>query len=263
MPADVTSRPIRYAESAPPDGLDDIVRDLWGFEASPDVEPGVFTLPPDACLSLAVVAMGSRLGVRVVGPHLRPLDVPVGPGSRVAGVRFRPEAAGPALGLDMPAWRDRNEAADADLPDLAEALSQQRTVDAGRSALLDAIARRARRSPPPDALARRAVEAIEAARGGVQVTALAADLGVSLRTLQRRFRTATGLPPKPYARTRRFLLAAANVMREAPEAWGRVAAEHGFADQAHFARECVALTGLSPTAFADQMATVLHVDVRP
>jgi len=254
---------IRYAEHLPPDALVGVVRDLWSFTASDALVPGLFTLPPDPCLSLAVVWMGPQIGLQLVGPHLKPLDVPIGPGSEVRGVRFHPHAAGAVLGLDPREWPDRNESADSVAPNLSAVVRASPTVDAGRDALLHALVKRVASAPPSDALARQAVDAIEVLRGELRVTELAADLGVSLRTLQRRFRAATGLSPKRYARVRRFLLAAGNVIREDPEAWGRVAAEYGYADQAHFIRECIALTGLPPTAFADQMAPIQHIDVRP
>ncbi|MEO0557611.1 MAG: helix-turn-helix domain-containing protein [Bacteroidota bacterium] len=255
--------PIQYAEHPPPDVLAETVRDLWSFTASDAVKPGTFTLPPDPCTSLAVVQMGPRVGLRIVGPHLEPLNVPVGPGSRVRGVRFLPDAAGRVLGIDPSAWPDRNEAAETVVPELAERVCASSTVDAGREALLDALAERVRYAPPPDALVRASLETIEALRGELRVSELATDLAVSPRTLQRRFRAATGLSPKRYARVRRFLMAVSNVIRDDPDPWGRVAAEFGYADQAHFVRECVALTGMPPTGFADRMAPIQHIDVRP
>lgn len=255
-------RPIRYAETPPPSGLASAVRDLWRFDASPETPAGTFTLPPDPCASLAVVARGPRLGLRVVGPHLWPISVPLGPGTVVCGIRLRPELAGPLLG-DAAAWLGHNADAGDVLPELTDSARRAPDVPSGQARVLGALPDRLRRAPAPDPLVRRAVDAIEAARGELRIGALAAELGVSARTLQRRFGAATGLAPKPYARVRRFLLAAANVLRAAPEAWGRVAAEHGFADQAHFGRECVALTGLAPGAFAARMAPILHVGVRP
>ena len=254
---------IRYEEHPPPDALATVLRNLWSFTASDALVPGLFTLPPDPCLSLAVVRMGPQIRLQLVGPHLKPLDVPVGPGSEVRGVRFHPHTAGAVLRLDPREWPDRNESADSVAPDLCAVVSASSTVDAGRDALLLVLAKRAASAPPSDALVQQAVDSIEGLRGELRVTELAADLGVSLRTLQRRFRAATGLSPKRYARVRRFLLAAGNVIREDPDAWGRVAAEYGYADQAHFIRECVALTGLPPTAFAEGMAPIQHIDVRP
>jgi methylphosphotriester-DNA--protein-cysteine methyltransferase len=113
----------------------------------------------------------------------------------------------------------------------------------------------------PDPLVRDALVAME--QGEWRVEAIARHLRVSTRTLQRRFLRAAGLPPKAFARIRRFRQAMSRVLdRPAPE-WGRVAAEHGFADQAHLAREVAALTGAPPATAARRLAQIEHVDVRP
>ena len=259
------TRPIHYAEDPPPAALAGVVRSLWSFTASADLAPGSFALPPDPCLSLAVVRAGPRLGIRIVGPHLRPIEVPVGPGAAVGGVRFAPDAAGRVLGLVPTDWPDRLDAADGHLPDLSAAVAACDTTDTGRNALVTMLTDRVARAPAPDPLVRAALGAIDEARSDLRVTDLAASLGVSPRTLQRRFRAATGLAPKPSARVRRFLRAVgARVLDPSDaDAWGRIAADFGYADQAHLVRECRALTDLPPTEFAATMAPVRHVDVRP
>ena len=129
--------------------------------------------------------------------------------------------------------------------------------------LLDALEDLVSNLPAPSKLIRRAVSIIEKTKGDMRIDDLAQSLGVSQRTLQRKFLAATGLPPKTYARIRRFLLAAAEyVLREDPEAWGRIAVEYWFADQAHFIRECTDLTGVPPTTFAAWMRGIEHVDVQ-
>ena len=254
---------VRYTEGPPPAPLAEYVRDVWTWSSDADHPEASFTLPPDPCLSLAVVAAGPHASLRVTGPHLRPLDVLAGAGAEIHGVRFRLGAVRPLLRLAPSEWPDRNEDARSHLPELARLVYEHADVDDARDALLDSLAERASGAALPDELVRRAVVRVESARGDVGIGDLAQVLGVSARTLQRRFRAETGLAPKPYARVRRFLLAAANVLRTEPEAWGRVAAEHGYADQAHFARECAALTGVPPTAFAERMLHIEHVDVRP
>lgn len=254
---------VVYAERPPPASLSPYVRDVWTWSATQDHPEERFTLPPDPCLSLVVVCFGPHLSLRITGPHLRPLEVPAGAGSEVRGVRLHPGAARPLLGLDPTAWPDRNDASGPYLPNLAALVSVYHDPNAALAALVDALAEQVGRASPPDALVRAVVVRVESTRGEVRIGDLAADLGVSMRTLQRRFRAETGLTPKAYARVRRFLLASENVLRAEPDAWGRVAADHGYADQAHFARECAALTGVSPTVFAERMLHIEHVDVRP
>ncbi|MGH2872178.1 MAG: helix-turn-helix transcriptional regulator [Solirubrobacteraceae bacterium] len=76
-----------------------------------------------------------------------------------------------------------------------------------------------------------------------RVEALAAELGFSERQLRRRFLASVGYGPKILQRVlrlRRFLAAERHHL-------ARAALDAGYADQAHLARECVRLTGLSPS----------------
>jgi AraC-like DNA-binding protein len=70
--------------------------------------------------------------------------------------------------------------------------------------------------------------------------------GLSHRHLIAHFRDATGLAPKQHARVLRLQLALAALQAPAPQPAG-IAADAGFADQAHFTREFRALTGVTPT----------------
>jgi AraC-like DNA-binding protein len=60
-----------------------------------------------------------------------------------------------------------------------------------------------------------------------------------------------GLAPKLYARTVRFD-AALTARRIAPaKSWTDIVYGAGYSDQAHFVRECRALTGVPPSHFID------------
>lgn len=88
--------------------------------------------------------------------------------------------------------------------------------------------------------------------GQARVDELATWAGLSERQFARRFATQVGLNPKLYSRTVR-LNALLKARREMPDlSWTELAYQHGYADQAHFVRECRDLTGAPPaTFFAD------------
>lgn len=88
-----------------------------------------------------------------------------------------------------------------------------------------------------------------AARGGVRVGALAAELGWSRRYLGERFRGEMGLSPKTFARVLRFARAHELAAAGDPLPWGDVATVSGYADQAHLVRDWREFTGRSPTAW--------------
>src|SRR5207245_669996 len=81
------------------------------------------------------------------------------------------------------------------------------------------------------------------------ISEMAREFGISSRQLQRRFLAAVGLPPKQFVRVLRFgRLWQAATMRP-PETWAALAAEHGYADQAHMVREFHAFGVGPPTHF--------------
>ena len=109
--------------------------------------------------------------------------------------------------------------------------------------LIDALAR-ARTAPRPDV--ERAWGLLRASGGRMRIDALAAALGCSRRHLVKQFHREVGVSPKVAARLIRFE-AVRHRVGSAPLA--RLAAEHGFSDEAHLAREFRSLGGASPTEF--------------
>lgn len=88
-----------------------------------------------------------------------------------------------------------------------------------------------------------------AARGCIQVGAVAADLGWSRRHFTERFRGEVGLAPKAFARVLRFEHAHELAVAQDPLPWADVATVSGYADQAHLVRDWREFTGRSPTAW--------------
>jgi transcriptional regulator GlxA family with amidase domain len=96
--------------------------------------------------------------------------------------------------------------------------------------------------------------------GTASIAQVARDVGWSDRQLAREFRREIGMPPKAAARVIRFDRA----RRLLPRYNGAVvAAECGYADQAHFVREFVAFTGLSPTRWLAEEVGNLQVSAAP
>ena len=86
---------------------------------------------------------------------------------------------------------------------------------------------------------------ITSSGGTAAIGELAADLGWSHRRLIARYRDAVGLPPKLVSRIVRFERASARIRMGADLAVA--AAECGYFDQAHLAREVRELAGITPT----------------
>jgi AraC-like DNA-binding protein len=194
---------------------------------------------PDACVDL--IWSGERLSI--AGPDTRARLVALDPGTRIVGVRLQPGAAGEVFGL--PAWELRDAA-----PDAADVLGHDRAeallgaLLAGNdphAILLAAVCTPGR--PGPDLLVGAAVTALD--RPQARVAAVAAELGVSARQLQRRVADAVGYGPKMLARVLRFR----RLQSLPPAPLVELALEAGYADQAHMTAEVTELAGISPVRF--------------
>ncbi|MDP3227452.1 MAG: helix-turn-helix domain-containing protein [Acidovorax sp.] len=92
----------------------------------------------------------------------------------------------------------------------------------------------------------RAQEALHALTHIRTVGAAARSLGVSERTLERLTQRATGQPPRFWRALARVRRAAQGLGTAQPLA--EIAADHGYADQAHFSRDCLRWLGHTPAA---------------
>ncbi|OSY41323.1 MULTISPECIES: helix-turn-helix domain-containing protein [Pseudonocardia] len=134
---------------------------------------------------------------------------------------------------------------------------------ATRCALLDAhlcrlAARRTAADGPPAEIGR-AWDRLVASGGTARVTELAADVGWSARHLGDRLRRETGLGTKTAARVIRFERACTLLRSADRPALTDVAADCGFADQQHLAREFRALAGTTAGAWLAERVSGLSV----
>ncbi len=120
-----------------------------------------------------------------------------------------------------------------------------------RFALTDALlARRREAGPAVDPEVAWAWERIVTGRGRVRVDSLAAEVGWSRKRLWSRFRSQIGLRPKLAAKLIRFDHAVHRLV--AGEGTARVAADGGYADQAHLHRDVAAFAGVTPASVASE-----------
>lgn len=107
--------------------------------------------------------------------------------------------------------------------------------------------------PLPDPVALEAaaiVERITAEPAMFRVDRLAADLGLSVRRLQRLFAEYVGAAPKWVLRRARLHEAAARADHGVGIDWAALAADLGYADQAHLTRDFTAVVGAPPARYA-------------
>ena len=262
------ARPLQYVEMEASPALSDVVMTYWGFQVhalpSPDFVHRVW---PDGCVSLAVAyRQHTCCAAVIVGPSMVAGTVPVEAGTRYWGIRFRPESGAVSCARDASGLRDTRVLAAEVFGDrmqpLLEALRWVTDSDAAARSMDAWLLHHRVPAHTVDALVRDAVRHIVRADGRCRMQEVADAVHLTLRQLQRRFRAATGLTPKEYANIRRARAALKRVLSgERPGklgGWARVAAESGYADQAHLARECGRLLNLTPTMLSNRLGDITH-----
>jgi AraC-like DNA-binding protein len=166
-------------------------------------------------------------------------------------VNFTPLGAWRFFGLPMRELAARMvtlaDLADPEIGLLARRLEDmadwERRLDLVEGFILD----RLRRGPAVDPAVASAYRELAFCHGDIRIAAIAARLGWSRKHLSQRFQDEVGLPPKAVARIFRFnrLLSLAAVDSGAD--WAGLAAECGYADQAHLTREFAEFAGTTPT----------------
>ena len=91
--------------------------------------------------------------------------------------------------------------------------------------------------------------AIAALRTGAPVSSIGLRLGLSPRTLERRFTPQVGIAPKRFARVARLQRVLREARRSAKPEWSLLAAEHGFTDQAHLIHDFRDLADMTPSEY--------------
>ena len=186
-------------------------------------------------------------GAAVHGPYSRPVLIDPADQRRVMWVAFRVGGAYPFVRAATADLRD----AIVDLADLwgregvllRERLLAAPTPAARLDVLEAALVAAARGGLESDEAV---VAAAAALHRGASVAAAADGVGWTPKRLGRAFAVRVGLPPKRFARVRRFqrLVRVASV-DPAPD-WARLAAEHGYHDQAHLIHEFRAHAARTP-----------------
>ncbi|MET8862872.1 helix-turn-helix domain-containing protein [Nonomuraea sp. NPDC004580] len=193
-----------------------------------------------------------RFSAAVAGLHLDAAELRQRGGTRGVWLTLSPLGAGALLGV--PASELSGQIADladvspamAHLPEqLAACRSWPQRRALVENALLTGWARHQRHAEGRDVRA-----ALKALSSTARVEEAAGLLGCSRRHLSGTVRAALGVTPKGYQRLLRFETARgalAAAARTQTISLATIAAESGFADQAHFTREWRAMAGCTPT----------------
>jgi AraC-like DNA-binding protein len=169
------------------------------------------------------------------------------------GVRFRTGGLRPFLNGPVAALTDRTVPAET-LTGIKDHLAEARVLGAGNGQAMVLAAEKLiePRLPAPDPAVDLICGIIARARsadGPRQAKALAREAGLSLRTLQRLFHEYAGVSPKWVIRRYRLQDAAQWLAQGKKLQLAGLAAELGYFDQAHLARDFTRLFGCSPAEY--------------
>lgn len=190
--------------------------------------------------------------IAFAGPHTDP-TVTVNPGPvRLFTVGLLPQALQALTGVEMAAFVNRVVPISAVLDQAWQAMAQavqQAPDDSARVQLIEAFLEPRWSRLCPDTLPK-----IERFQHWVEALALrsaTSGAGKSARQMERRIKQWAGLPLRELRRLGRaeesFILARAEQLSGMqPPDWASLAADGGFADQAHLCRETRRISGLSP-----------------
>ena len=188
----------------------------------------------------------------VVGPRTRSVWLRFDGSIDQVNVLFFPGAAGAFVGLSMPDLVGQVAAAD----DVWSTDFRDALADLGSLPVTERISRLeslllARLQPRLEAgpQVQEAVRLIEATGGRATVPWLADEVNLSVSQLERNFKRHVGVGPKMLARQTRVSEVAADALAAGSPDWALLACKHGYADQAHLAREFREFFTLTPSAF--------------
>ncbi len=192
---------------------------------------------PDGCID--VIWDGTSLFV--AGPDTGPHRTAAPVGTAYAALRFGPGTAPAVLGVPADALRDQRVALGELWPraEVEPVVARLHDAHAGTpTEVLEQVAADRLRGSPVDPLA---AEVARRLGEGQPVAEVAAAVGLGERQLHRRSLALFGYGPKVLARVQRLQRALALARGGSP--LSAAAAEAGYADQAHLAREVRALAG--------------------
>ena len=227
---------MEYRDCPPPVSLDGLVKAFWTLDAGSRADSWIeHQATPDGCIELIARLAGQSRWTSaqperfVVGLSDAPIAFEIGGDASFAAIRLWPwtwrALSGTGTGQLFGRWAPVED------PRLVRLLDFARDPDSASAALLEMLGAQA---APLQARARAILHSHS-------VSDVRRRMGLSPRGLQRWFAEHVGVPPRSYLRLLRFQQAFEDL--PSAEVLAHHAADHGFADQAHMAREFRRLAG--------------------
>ena len=234
-----------------PENLSSAIDSIWMSDS--DINPADGHLaPPCVTSDLIFKIYQSNFEVILSGPITTQKSFPWVKGARYFGVRFKAGVGNlfheASLQELVDGSADILKFAGDDLSELAEQLACQCNWD-DQFHLLAHSFLNLNFSPQRNHNVEHAKDLVHQANGNLRIQALASQIGVSKRHLERLFLAFTGLSPKQYSRIVRlnhFISAVSNAQNQS---MAKIALDCGYADQSHLIQEFQSMMGQTPSSY--------------
>lgn len=256
-----------YVEIQPPPSLAHLVACLWEVRV-PTIAENRVRILPNACIDIVIYATDTSHGegaAEVVGPPhrsfvvgstLRSFIVRSSGARRILGASLIPAGVQPLLGVPARIIADRIMLLDDVIGSSALEIEEyilSSAADHMLARLGDALIRLGGYREA-HSVAARVVHQVRTAGGQNRIDAVANDINLSTRQLERVFREHIGLGPKTYSQLVRFDRAARGISSRGTMPWTHFALTHGYSDQAHFINDFRQFAGVTPAQFEIELA---------
>lgn len=248
-----------YREYAPLPALAGYLLCFWTQSVSGYGEYAQRVLP-DGCIDIVFIDDECPA---VVGPWVKPFIARLPAGTRIVGARCHPGRA-PAL-LGVPAVELLNQLVplrdvwSRTLSSCLERVTEQPTLGSRRSAFEATLLKLLAYGAPDDPIVDASIQWLAHHPRG-RIGELSRWTGISGRQLQRRFSASVGYGPKALQSILRFQRSLHLASRaRGPRNLAELAADAGYADQAHMTREIQRFSGCQPTLLFQSAQSALQM----
>lgn len=259
---------LSFVQIAPHPALRPYIDFFWMLRnASPTAGSTAHLVFPDGGMDIVVNWSASKSSIATPAPpsisgiasHAR--RGPLQSVAAVVGARFRPGAAFALLSISAPDLKDTLAPLDEVMRRAQrgtfESVTGARSPKECLEQLQKALMARLSGAVSVDPIVVKSLQAMEASRGSIRMADLE-EMGISIRTLRRRFDRFVGVSPKQFCRILR-LSHAVDLARDRARShmnWTDLALVAGYYDQSHLIREFVELAGTTPDRCFAQTAPV-------
>lgn len=255
---------IEYKKVAPPLYLKNYVRYFWTLEDKSAGDSKTFRIIADGCPGFlfnqseksVIYQNNSKLlpAFFLYGQATRHSELNLTGESSIIGACFYPNALKLIFGLDANELTDScidlNFAADKKDLNLPEKRAEKNSLHKKVEMIADYLASQIRKNnPSEDRVVQTALAQIIEANGNLSLAELRRDLGLSERSLERKFKQNVGIPPKLFSRIWRFQSSLEQLRKNDNLKLSDIAYDNEYADQSHFIRAFREFAGFSPNQF--------------